>query len=56
MLVLAFEVCWTLLFLVLVLMRYATAITFEVGYDELALMGLAFGLGMLFRELLGRLR
>jgi len=43
----AFIICWTALFAVLVLTRIATAVTFEVGYDELSLMGLAFGLGML---------
>jgi len=54
MLMLAFEICWTLLFLVLLVMRYLSVVTFEVGYDEFVMMGFAFGLGMLIRDLIGR--
>jgi len=48
---LSFEICWTLLFLAIVVLRWLSVVTFEVGYDETALMGLAFGVGMLVREI-----
>jgi len=52
MLLKVFEITWTLIFTILVILRYMSVVTFEVGYDELALMGLAFGIGMLVREVI----
>lgn len=60
MLLKAFEIGWTLVFFVMVLMRCLTAtavvfrgvvpVTLEISWDTIALMGLAFGIGMLARE------
>jgi len=50
MLLRAFAVCWTALFIVLVGLRVLSVVSFEIGYDELALMGLSFGFGMLFMD------
>jgi len=54
MLLKAFEIAWTLVFLVMVILRYLSVVTFEIGYDEITLMGLAFGVGMLVREAVGK--
>jgi len=54
MLMKAFEIAWTLVFLVVVILRYLSVVTFEIGYDEIALMGLAFGIGMIIREVAGK--
>lgn len=53
MLMKAFEVAWTLVFLVVVILRYLSVVNFEIGYDEIALMCLAFGVGMIAREVVG---
>lgn len=60
MLLKAFEIGWTLVFLTMVVMRCLTAtavvfreiipVTFEITWDSIALMGLAFGIGMLVRD------
>ena len=50
MLLRAFAVCWTALFIVLVGLRALSVVSFEISYDELALMGLGFGVGMLFMD------
>jgi len=51
MLLRAFSACWTALFAVLILIRMATAVNFEINYDGLALAGLTFGLGMLLTDI-----
>ncbi|MHA1287650.1 MAG: hypothetical protein ACTSPB_09640 [Candidatus Thorarchaeota archaeon] len=53
MLMKAFEAAWTLVFLVVVILRYLSVVNFEIGYDEIALMCLAFGVGMIVREVVG---
>jgi len=54
MLLKSLEIAMLLTFIVLVISRYLTAVTFEVGYDEFILMGLAFSVGMLIRDWIGK--
>lgn len=52
MLLKAFEIALLCMFTLLLVARVATAVTFEAGYDEAIIAGLAFSVGMIVREIM----